>query len=96
MESAAGELEAWFDHLAERGARETLQTVAAAVTDLFLRSDSDVQTALETGFLEHVLEQEHLRSFFAHWNEDPRPSEAHQRALAWGESHPASRSRCAA
>jgi hypothetical protein len=34
-----------------------LQEVAAAVTELFLSSDDGVRGAIETGFLEHVLER---------------------------------------
>jgi len=86
---AAGELEAWFDHLSDmEDAQKTLQEVAVAVTNLFLTSDDDVRAAIETGFLEHVLEQVRLRPLFAHWAENEQLQDAWQHALAWGEAHP--------
>jgi len=58
---AAGELEAWFDHLAGmEDKRDILHRVVAGVTELFLNGDDDVRRAIETGFLEHVLEQRTL------------------------------------
>lgn len=86
---AAGQLESWFDHLADmEDSHEILHGVAAAVTDLFLRSDESVRQAIETGFLEHVLEQRRLRPFFSDWAHDERLGDAWRRALAWGEAHP--------
>jgi hypothetical protein len=64
------------------------QRVAAAVTDLFLDGDARMRNAIETGFLEHVLEQRSLRSFFAHWAHDERLQEAWRHATAWGDAHP--------
>jgi hypothetical protein len=86
---AAGELEGWIDHLSNMQDTEIiLQEVAAAVTDLFLSSDDSVRGAIETGFLEHVLEQNKLRPLFAHWSGDERLKDTWQRALDWGEAHP--------
>ena len=86
---AAAALEAWFDHLAERADTYPIaQQVAAAVTDLFVDGDAPTRAAIETGFLEHVLEQRSLRSFFAHWARDERLQEAWRQALAWGDAHP--------
>jgi hypothetical protein len=86
---AAGELEGWFDYLSERAAADSaLGEIVTAVTQLFLDSDEDVQRAIETGFLEHVLEQERFRPLFAHWANDERLREAWDCALAWGEAHP--------
>lgn len=86
---AAGELELWFDHLSEQPSTEDiLKGVAAAVTELFLSSNDAVQLAIETGFLEHILEQDKLRHYFSHWGENERLREAWQCALAWGEAHP--------
>ncbi|MEO7932457.1 MAG: hypothetical protein ABIT76_04785 [Chthoniobacterales bacterium] len=86
---AAGELEVCFDDIAKRSdADDMLTELAAAVTQLFLASDESVQRAIETGFLEHVLEQPKLRRFFAHWEGDDRLREAWDCALAWGEAHP--------
>ena len=86
---AAGELETWFDHLAGmEDTREILQGVAAAVTDLFLTGDELIRGAIETGFLEHVLEQRTLRQFFSDWAYDERLCVAWRHALEWGEAHP--------
>jgi len=86
---AAGELESWFDHLSNtEGTQENLREVAAAITTLYLESDTDVRLAIETGFLEHVLEQSKLRHLFSHWADDERLKEGWQQALAWGEAHP--------
>jgi hypothetical protein len=86
---AAGELERWFDHLA--GIEDTgdiLQGVAAGVAALFLNGDDLIRGAIETGFLEHVLEQPALRHLFSDWAYDERLQAAWRRALAWGEAHP--------
>ena len=86
---AAGELERWFDYLAEgQDANDILQRVVVAVTDLFLSSDDNIRRAIETGFLEHVLEQRTLRHWFSHWAFDERLQEAWRLALAWGDAHP--------
>jgi hypothetical protein len=86
---AAGAREAWFDHLSStEDGPNRLQTVVAAVTDLFLRGDDQVRLAIETGFLEHVLEQPTLRPLFSHWAHDDRLQDAWQACLAWGEAHP--------
>jgi hypothetical protein len=70
---AAGELEGWIDHLSNtQDTDKILQEIAAAVTELFLSSDDAVRGAIETGFLEHVLEQSKLRPLFAHWAGDER------------------------
>jgi hypothetical protein len=85
---AARELEGWIDHLSNmEGTEEILREVAGAVTELFLNSDDDVRRAIETGFLEHVLEQSRLRPLFEHWSADERLKDAWQRALEWGEAH---------
>jgi hypothetical protein len=86
---AASELERWFDYLAEReDAHDIVQGLVIAVTDLFLGSDDNVRRAIETGFLEHVLEQRKLRHWFSHWAVDERLHEAWRLALAWGDAHP--------
>lgn len=88
-QEAAGELEGWFDHLANKeNTQDILQDVSAAVTELFLTGDDEIRCAIETGFLEHVLEQSRLRGWFSHWADDERLRDAWQHALAWGEAHP--------
>jgi len=86
---AAGQLETWFDHLAGMNeAREIVQSLVDSVAELFLSSDDETRRAIETGFLEHVLEQRALRHYFAHWAHDERLQDAWRHALAWGEAHP--------
>jgi hypothetical protein len=86
---AAGDLEGWVDHLSRLdGTQENLEEVAAAVTKLYLESGEEVRIAIETGFLEHVLEQARLRPLFAHWADDEQLKIAWEPALAWGEAHP--------
>lgn len=86
---AAGELEAWFDHVASmEDTRDVIQGVVSEVTTLFLTGDQDVRRAIETGFLEHVLEQATMRPLFSHWAHDERLQEAWRLALAWGKAHP--------
>jgi hypothetical protein len=85
---AARELEAVFDDVAdEANSGSTLAEMSAAVTQAFLDSDQSVRTAIETGFLEHALEQPRLRPLFAHWANDDRLREAWELCLAWGEAH---------
>jgi hypothetical protein len=88
-QEAAGELEVWFDHLASKEDKQTiLQRVTAAVTDLYLSGDEQVRRAIETGFLEHVLEQVKLRVWFSPWANDERLRDAWHHGLAWGQAHP--------
>jgi hypothetical protein len=87
---AAQTLEVWFDHLAdmEEDTTDVLERVAGQITELYLASGEDVRAAIDTGFLEHVLEQQRLRQYFAHWGDDDRLRDAWDNALAWGEAHP--------
>jgi len=86
---AAGALEVWIDHLSNvEDTEEILREIAAAVTELFLAGDDGVRRAIETGFLEHVLEQSKLRPLFEYWAADDKLKDTWQRALEWGEAHP--------
>lgn len=86
---AARSLHVWFCHLLEMKDTSAVLTAAAgAVTELFLASGEDVRTAIETGFLEHVLETAALRPYFEHWSRDSNLREAWERALEWGKAHP--------
>jgi hypothetical protein len=86
---AARVLVSWFQHLsrlADTG--PVLRDAASAVTQLFLESHAEVRTAIETGFLEHVLEDGEFHPLFASWEHDNHLREAWQAAMAWGEAHP--------
>lgn len=83
----------WFQHLSRLGdeTAPALGEAVSAVTALYLASDDDVRTAIETGFLEHVLEDEEFRPSFAAWSEDDRLRPAWRAALAWAKHIRASR-----
>jgi hypothetical protein len=87
---AARVLVGWFQHLSDmpEETADVLQASAAAVTQLYLGGNDDVKTAIETGFLEHVLEDEEFRPLFSDWAQDDRLREAWNSALAWGKAHP--------
>jgi hypothetical protein len=86
---AAQLLHVWFCHLLEIKDTSAVLTVAASgVTELFLTSREDVRNAIETGFLEHVLETAALRPYFEHWSREPNLKEVWDRALEWGKAHP--------
>jgi hypothetical protein len=86
---AAQSLHVWFCHLLERkDTSAVLRAAADAITELFLASGEDVRTAIETGFLEHVLETAALRPYFDHWSRNSNLKEAWGRALVWGKAHP--------
>ena len=80
----------WLYNLAEMGEEHSpiLTQAAAAITEFYLASNHEVQHAIETGLLEHVLEMVSLRPYFEHWSADSRLSDAWRRALKWGEAHP--------
>ncbi len=86
---AAGSLHQWFCHLVKRDDSSViLNGVVHSITELFLVSDEKIQNAIETGFLEHVLETAALRPYFEYWATDERLSAAWDRALEWGKAHP--------
>jgi hypothetical protein len=87
---AAQRLEVWFEYLGDKGEEtvDILRETARAIADLYLVSGTEVQRAIETAFLEHVLEQERFRPHFEYWERDERLRGAWQRALAWAEAHP--------
>jgi hypothetical protein len=87
---AAQDLHAWFCHLVELDEDHSaiLKRAASAITELYLASDDEVRDCIETGFLEHALEQTALRQYFEHWSTDGRLKSAWDRALQWGKAHP--------
>lgn len=65
-----------------------LKAAAEEIKRLYLESGDAVRIAIETGFLEHVLETAALRPNFQEWGSDHRLEPAWKRALEWGEAHP--------
>jgi hypothetical protein len=95
MEGVRGRYEAaqvllsWFWHLSGMpDAGAVLQDAASAITSLYLAGDEGVREAIETGFLEHALEEEEYRTLFASWAEHDDLRDAWRSALAWGQAHP--------
>lgn len=86
---AAGyELASWLKHLCGiRGAERHIRRTSAALADAFKSADAPARRRIETGALEHILEEPALRPFFALWASDPALAEAYRHALAWGEAH---------
>ena len=86
---AAESLHVWFRHLVGmEGTSAVLSRASSAITNLYLESGEEVRDAIETGFLEHVLETAALRPYFEHWAFDPRLQLAWSRALEWGKHTP--------
>lgn len=57
------------------------------LTDLYLQSDSKTQLAIETGFLEHILEDAKATVVFKFWESNPKLQEAFREASKWGAAH---------
>jgi hypothetical protein len=81
-------LAAWLKHLVTvPDAAPIVSAVATRLEHLYRRADEETRNRIETGALEHILEEPRLRSYFSHWEEDPILREAHKPALAWGLAH---------
>ena len=79
----------WLWHLSSLpGTEAALREVGSGVTELYLAGDHAVREAIETGFLEHALEEEEYRPLFASWAEHDQLKGAWAAALEWGEAHP--------
>jgi hypothetical protein len=86
---AAESLHVWFRHLlGMEGTSAVLSRTASAIMKLYLESGTEVRDAIETGFLEHVLETAALRQYFEDWASNPQLQAAWNRALEWGKAHP--------
>jgi len=86
---AAATLHFWLRRLVEMGdCSDVISEAARGVTELFLRSNEEIQLAIEQGFLEHALETSGLPPHFEHWSRDERLREAWDGAIAWADDHP--------
>jgi hypothetical protein len=86
---ASQSLLSWLFHLLDMDdTSEIIAGAARAITDLFLESDEAVRYTIETAVLEHALETEALRPYFAHWESDDRLKDAWVASLEWGKAHP--------
>lgn len=86
---AAGRLQTLLEHLVDRTSKrdEEVAYLVRRVTDEFLAGDEILRNAIETGFLEHVLERDDLVDLFAHWQQHPQLSDSYEWALKWGRAH---------
>lgn len=66
-----------------------LPRVKDRLAALYRKSDADVRLAIETGALEHILEETRWQRFFEDWQSDPLLKEAYDRAMEWALQHPA-------
>jgi len=53
----------------------------------YLSDDPELQTAVITGALEHILEETRFRDFFRDWIEHPQLKQAYNLALEWAICH---------
>jgi len=85
---AAWEFASWLKHLRTLQGME--QVIARAVRDLeqlYLRSDPRTRNRIETGAVEHILEDKALRKYFAHWRDDPELHTGYDLCVSWGKAH---------
>jgi hypothetical protein len=85
---AAWELAAWLKHLRTlQGTEKVIAHVVRDLEELYRRSDAKTRNRIETGAVEHILEDKRLRKFFLHWREDPELTAAYELCLEWGKAH---------
>jgi hypothetical protein len=66
---------------------QEMRSLADSIREMYLRGDRALKTAIETGFLEHVFEEESLIPLFQSWQNDKNLSEAFQFAQEWAGDH---------
>ena len=85
---AAWELAAWLKHLGTlEGTEKVIARVVRDLEKLYRLSDAKTRNRIETGAVEHILEDRRLRRFFLHWREDPELKSAYELCLEWGKAH---------
>ncbi len=86
---AAYELLDWLKHVSSLGSegRGFLPTIAERVTEVFLGASPEARNAIETGFLEHALENPEFVTLFEHWRDHPDLAEPYAQCLEWGLAH---------
>lgn len=86
---AAHELSRLARHWAD-GTREfqrLLDETIESIRQLYLRVDEKTRLCIETGFLEHFLENRSSRSRMTCWENDPVTAKALVDSLRWGMAH---------
>lgn len=86
---AAARLQTLLEHLVDRTSKREAEVayLVRRVTDEFLAGDETLRNAIETGFLEHVLERTDLVDLFAHWQQHTQLADSYEWALKWGLAH---------
>lgn len=85
---AAKGLVALFEWLmsGNAGGDGAAESMAASIEELF-RSNRELRSCIEVGFLEHVLEVPDAIPYFEHWEKDSDLADSYHHALAWGKAH---------
>jgi hypothetical protein len=78
-------LNSWSSKLPE--SQSALQLAEQKITAMYRAGDESVRDRLLNGTLEHALESDSVRPFFAHWEHDPVLGEAWQLAMQWAVAH---------
>ena len=84
---AAWEFAAWLKHMNSIGEDPIVKHAALELEALFRRGDPDTRVRIETGALEHILEEPALRGHFTHWENDSELAPTFRRSLEWGRAH---------
>jgi len=71
----------------EPGQQVLLVELKDLLAQVYLGNDSEVQAAIVTGALEHVLEEPRFRSFFADWSKHELLKQAYDLAMEWAICH---------
>src|SRR5713226_4791810 len=79
---AAWELASWLKHLRTlEGTEKVIERVVRDLELLYRRSDPETRNRIETGAVEHVLEDRKLRKFFSNWQDDSELRSAYEHCL---------------
>lgn len=77
-------LELW--HRLPHRPADPIDSIVDGVTQLFRAGDAALQTAIETGFLEHVFHTAELVSLFGHWKDEPVFKAAYDNAMQFART----------
>jgi hypothetical protein len=85
---AAWELAGWLKYLAHiEGASAIIKGVVSKLGEIYVTAKDSLRNRVETGALEHALEEPLLVPFFSNWRNDDQLGPAFDRALEWAVAH---------
>jgi hypothetical protein len=85
---AAWELASWIKHIVSvPDAAVHVAATVRALESLFFAGDEALRNRIHVGVLEHALESQSVRPFFASWATTNGLAEIYDQALEWAESH---------